>query len=509
MNLIFTIAWRNILRHKGKSLIIGVILLLGSFLMTMGNGVISGMNRGIENNIVNAFMGDLAVISDKQKFDNVLFEMMGRTVEPITNYPQIKPLLQKQEYIDKFLPAGKNLAMSLSDQGYEPGFAFLLGVDFEQYQKMFQGNITVVEGRLLNKNEKGILVPTSAREEYYKYTNKWVIPEGGKLVKEHLSKEAQKDLTKDSQELLLSSSVVLMGMNETNSSTDIRFQVKGVIKYLALNTIFGHFSIADIESYRECLGYFSAASKTIDIPEEEKKLLSTDDSNMDSLFSSGSMFVDSKRKITLAKAEDSKPKTELNIEEGAYNLIFVKLKNGVSRKISLKKLNSELSNEKLGVRAITWNKAIGPVGSMTIIIKSALFVFVTILFCVAIIIIINTLSMSALERSSEIGMMRAIGARKSFIGGMFWAETGMLSSVFGGLGIILGIIAVNIIPILKITSENDMIQLLYGGDTFHPILQFSDITLTIFQLILVTVIAAIYPVSIARSITPLDAIQRD
>jgi len=29
MNLIIKIAWRNILRHKGKSVIIGVILFLG------------------------------------------------------------------------------------------------------------------------------------------------------------------------------------------------------------------------------------------------------------------------------------------------------------------------------------------------------------------------------------------------------------------------------------------------------------------------------------------------
>ena len=42
MPLSITIAWRNILRHKGKSLVIGVILFLGSLLMTVGNGIISG-----------------------------------------------------------------------------------------------------------------------------------------------------------------------------------------------------------------------------------------------------------------------------------------------------------------------------------------------------------------------------------------------------------------------------------------------------------------------------------
>ena len=63
MKLIFTIAWRNILRHKGKSLVIGIILFTGAFLMTVGNGVISGMAAGIEKNIINGFMGDIVLMS--------------------------------------------------------------------------------------------------------------------------------------------------------------------------------------------------------------------------------------------------------------------------------------------------------------------------------------------------------------------------------------------------------------------------------------------------------------
>ena len=41
MNLIIKISWRNIMRHKGKSIVIRVILFLGALLMTVGNGVIS------------------------------------------------------------------------------------------------------------------------------------------------------------------------------------------------------------------------------------------------------------------------------------------------------------------------------------------------------------------------------------------------------------------------------------------------------------------------------------
>jgi ABC-type antimicrobial peptide transport system permease subunit len=131
------------------------------------------------------------------------------------------------------------------------------------------------------------------------------------------------------------------------------------------------------------------------------------------------------------------------------------------------------------------------------------------LFCVAVIIIVITLTMAALERASEIGMMRAIGARKTFIAGMFLGETAVLSSVFGGGGILAGILAVRVIPLLKITTENDMLQLLYGGNFFNPLLSLSGIALTGFQLFVVTVIAALYPMRVASEITPLDAISRD
>ncbi|OGS24521.1 MAG: hypothetical protein A2314_05190 [Elusimicrobia bacterium RIFOXYB2_FULL_50_12] len=509
MKLILTIAWRNILRHKSKSLIIGFILFLGALLMTLGNGVISGMDRGISKNIVNGFLGDIVIISEKQKTDNILLNMMGTSIEPIYNYKQIKQALQSQDYLDRFLPAGKNLALALtSESNQNPGFAFMLGVDFEAYRKMFPNAFTALEGGFLEPGKRGILVPVSARNEFFDYTNIWIIPEHGALVKENLPAETQKD----PYSIFIDSAIVLMGMNESNSSTDIRFPVKGIIKYRALNTIFGHFSITDIESYRECLGYFSATGKSLDVPKEEQKLLSMESGDLDALFSEDTLMVSNERTRAQAPAnvlQKNTPAPQADIEDGAYNLVFVKLKGRVSEKQALTRLNKALTDAHLGVRAITWKKASGPIGGMASLIKGALFIFVMLLFVVAIIIIINTLTMSALERTPEIGMMRAIGAKKSFISGMFLGETAILSAFFGGAGIVCGIIIVKIIPLLKIRTANDMLQILYGGDVFSPVLNTADILTTLVQLGIVTLCAALYPMLVARNITPLEAIARD
>jgi ABC-type lipoprotein release transport system permease subunit len=175
----------------------------------------------------------------------------------------------------------------------------------------------------------------------------------------------------------------------------------------------------------------------------------------------------------------------------------------------VKLLNDRLVAAHASVRAVTWKKAIGAIGSMAVLVKSALFLFVMFLFFVAIIIIVNTLSMAALERTSEIGMMRAVGARKGFISTMFFGETAILSFFFGGIGIVTGYIVVTILSLCRFTSGNDIVQLLFGGDTFQPFLSGGDILIGVIQLAIVTLIAVVYPLKVARSITPLDAIARE
>ena len=92
---------------------------------------------------------------------------------------------------------------------------------------------------------------------------------------------------------------------------------------------------------------------------------------------------------------------------------------------------------------------------------------------------------------------------------MFLGETAALSAIFGGAGIAAGIIIVNILAAFNFTTDNDMVQLLYGGDTFRPMLSVIDIALAIVQLVIVTLIAVIYPIRVASGITPLDAVSRE
>ncbi len=517
MQLILTIAWRNVLRHKGKSLIIGAILLLGALLMTIGNGVISGMDAGLQKNIVEGFCGDALLVSEKQESDNVFLEMMGKAVAPINNYKTIDSALGKMPAVEKWLPIGKNFVMALNEDGGVADGLFALGVDYAQYQAFFGDNLKLVQGAFPERNGPFVLMPTGWRKQMGEYYNVLYTPAGQPIDTATLSAAIKQHLS----EMSVRNSVVYMGMNADNSTTDVRVPVRAVVKYRSLNTIWGNFPIIDIESYRECMGYFSASAQTAPVKKTDLDLFAASDNSLDDLFGQGQLVtghaggrppaVLATGSLAGGRSADGRStvRQPIDLDAGTYNMVLLRLRDPRRLDREVASLNKQLAAQRLGVRAITWKKATGMIGSMAVLIKGALFVFVAFLFLIAIIIIVNTLSMAAIERTSEIGMMRAVGAPKGFIRLMFLGETGMLAAVFGGAGILAGITVVKIVAALGITSNNDMVQLLFGGDTFRPLLSALDIALAVVQLALVTTLAVIYPIRVASSITPLDAISRE
>ena len=88
--LIFKIAWRNIKRHKGKSMVVGFIIFLGALIMTLGNATVIGMGRGLEKNLVRRMTGHIVLVSDEEEKTNVLFTPMGQPIKILKDYETIK-----------------------------------------------------------------------------------------------------------------------------------------------------------------------------------------------------------------------------------------------------------------------------------------------------------------------------------------------------------------------------------------------------------------------------------
>lgn len=469
--------------------------------------MISGMEVGLSKNIVEMFTSDLLVIAKEQKNDDVLLNMTGKPLKVIKNFEAARKVLTEQKQIDKMLPATTGYAMILDSES-EMADTFLLGVDMQRYQEMFPETIKLQEGALLKSGEKGVMVSEYGQKQLYDYFNYWVTPKDFPINRKRLPKDAPKNLA----QLATRKELVFMGASTTSSTMDVRVPVKGIFKYKAFNTICGFYSIVDIESFREAYNYVTGADTKVEIADTEKKLL--EDSDLDQLFSSDEIVGEAtgsgiESSLNDLKTDTTKAVTKYNPDAGSFNLVFVKLKKGLDADREVKKINKIFADKQLEVRAVTWKQAMGSFGSMAGLIKVALNVFIMFIFFVAMIVIMNTLSMAAMERTAEIGMMRAIGARKGFLRKMFIYETGTLSFFFGGLGIILGIILIYLLQAANLSTTNDMLQLVYGGEKLNPLFTLSDFILGIVELTFVTILSVLYPLRVVGKIVPLDAIARD
>ena len=502
--LILKIAWRSVLRHRASSIIIGAILFLGAFLMTLGNAAVIGMRRGIEENMVRSFTGHIVLVSDEETRDNVLFTPMAKPLKILKDFERIREVLRRQEFVDDFLPMTRGGVAILG--GQQMSFLLTFGCNFSDFQRVFGGPVKVVEGELLKDGEHGLLVNVNGRKNLHKFQGFWLVPAGSPPNPDTLSEEAREE----GPDLATRSSLALEGFGEPNASNkDV--PVKGIMRFRSLNALMNEVTLMDIETYRELFGYYTASDLVAELPPEQDALLAAGE---DDLFGGGEIFSGGTVEASVDDLERqirSEPAAtrRIDLDSAAYNYISVLLKPGEKLTASVDRLKQVAAENGLPVKVLSWKTASGQVAQIADILQAILTVFVLLLFFVAVIIIMNTLSMNALERTEEFGMMRAVGARKGFITRMFLAETFSLSFVFGGAGILAGVIVTWIIRPLRISAKgNEIFELLFGGEIFQPTLGFAGLVTGILSLGLVTVLAVIYPLLVARRITPLDAINR-
>ncbi|MCD5409357.1 MAG: ABC transporter permease [Methanocellales archaeon] len=148
--------------------------------------------------------------------------------------------------------------------------------------------------------------------------------------------------------------------------------------------------------------------------------------------------------------------------------------------------------------AMTVGAAIDALGTVFGIISAVLVGIGSIALVVGCIGIINSMLMSVMERTHEIGIMKAIGATNSDILFLFLMEAGMISLVGGILGIILGIAVAKIVGIGIATFL--MIDM--------PLIISPEIIIGGMALaVLVGVIAGLYPARKAAKMSPVEAVR--
>jgi putative ABC transport system permease protein len=112
--------------------------------------------------------------------------------------------------------------------------------------------------------------------------------------------------------------------------------------------------------------------------------------------------------------------------------------------------------------------------------------------------IVNTLTMSVMERLQEIGMLRAIGMTRAQITRMILAEAGVIGIIGGFLGLITGVILARILFIGMTTMS---------GYQLTFILPFGGVLLSLVAAFVISQLAALLPARRAAGVRILEAVQ--
>ncbi len=129
---------------------------------------------------------------------------------------------------------------------------------------------------------------------------------------------------------------------------------------------------------------------------------------------------------------------------------FIKIKPGADINLTAQQIKFQLSKQETvsDFTVLTPDKAGRLIGNVLSIIELILVAIALISLIVGAVGIMNTMYTSVLERTKQIGIMKAIGASYDAIISLFLIESGIIGLVGGFLGIVLGLISAYIISMV-------------------------------------------------------------
>ena len=270
-------------------------------------------------------------------------------------------------------------------------------------------------------------------------------------------------------------------------------------------------ALIDAQTFRALQGLVVSTGQ-IELSSAETEMLATED--LDAMFSSDEFGeveeVGSSEGISessLLSLLDTRQRFEPIIDRGAWHFLLVRLEDPSRAEALIVELNDYFALEGISAVAHDWKAAAGGFSSLAAIVQGVFNGAIVVIAIVAIIIIMNTLVISVIERTSEIGTMRALGARRAFVLRMFVVETLSISWVFGVAGIILGALIVGVLNLLGLRTESDFLIILFGGELLRPDLSLFSVLLSLVIVTGIGFLASIYPVLIALRIQPVRAVQ--
>ncbi len=508
MNSVIRIALGNLWEHKSKTIILGFLICLGVMLIILGTGFLESTRRGLEKDFRANYCGDVVIHGPSpEKGQVTLFGVTATvTVGSLPKTPAIpdtKGLLSLLEDVDGIAQkttviSGLGLLNSEAvpedfevdeDQTANYPYFYYFAGDPKTYFEMFS-KMKILEGDYPSQTEPSVLMDIRLKNKFEKY---YKIP------------------------LAVGDKVLVSAFAITGSQTLREVSISGFYEQPDPNTAILELCYMDPNTARALSDLTYGSVYARELPETVDTSLSS--LSEDDLFALEAEIFDVSGNAVLegglkesdldAILGDTSLRDKLNqTDDGAWHYVVLKLSNPSSAPIVIAKLNQLFAEKGLNLKAIDWKAASYDFASTTDMLSGIFTILIVLLAVVVFIVIMNTLIVSTIERTGEIGTMRALGAGRGFIRKLFFAESISITLLASIAGTVLALILSAVINAIGFTVTNSTAKLLLGGGSISLTPTFSSIIATILVILIGSAAANIYPVSVALKITPLKAMNQ-
>ena len=510
MKAIINLAIKNLREHKSKTIIISLFLIFGIAIVIMGNSFLESINRGLEKDFRQNYTGDIAIGAKEPKgvrvdifgvnsvstsgevpqIDAILdLEKVEKIIAEETEITKKTKLISAQVIVAKGLEMDMDSIMDRDDLTFDDlPISMLFAGEDDTYWQTFP-SVHFVEGTFPAPNTNEVMIDTRVQRAF-------------------------KGLYRE--DLNVGDTILMAG---TNMSTIREAKVVGIFDPPNENSAMFQIIYCNPSLARSFADLTYGSNFAQELPDSVDLAIS--DASEEDLFGSDDDFfgIEEDDSFLASTASDSGSfddilgdtslRDKLNqTDDGAWQFILTKVEHPSKTNQIISKLNARFAQEGLNVRAMGWKAAAysysGTVEGIGFIFNLLIIILAVVVF----IIIMNTMTVSVIERTGEIGTMRAIGAEKKFVKRLFYTEAVFLTMVSAIIGILLSFICMAFFNSLNITITNSIAKMILGGGLLHFSPTLKIILVTVLIALFGSIISNKYPVSYALKITPLKALSK-
>jgi len=125
--------------------------------------------------------------------------------------------------------------------------------------------------------------------------------------------------------------------------------------------------------------------------------------------------------------------------EGTFSMAFVEVADGASIDGVAQQARDAFTQAGMPISATTASELSAEIGAAVSSVNLTLSAIAGIALLVGVLGVMNTMYTSVLERTREIGILKAVGAKDRDVLGLFLTESALLGLIGGGLGVLLGV----------------------------------------------------------------------